>query len=196
MRRDSVIIFIILIILVFMAYTLKFTDAVYVTSQIDNREYLVRDLEDKQDASNMLSNIRNNLIQLVDNMHKNRNTKNHTKYKKYINRMKNRMKYADISESSEDSIYTSYSVNKGDEVVFCVRSRNKHNQLHDLNLVMYVALHELAHIGCPEYGHTPLFKKIFAFITKQAIKLKLYTKINFNLNPKEYCGLRITDSIV
>ena len=78
-----------------------------------------------------------------------------------------------MSESPSDAKYTSYSVNKGEELVFCVRSK-KTGKIHDLNLLMYVALHEIAHIACPEQGHTPLFKKIFAFLTEQALKLKLY----------------------
>ena len=70
------------------------------------------------------------------------------------------------------------------------------NELHDLNLLMYVALHEMAHVGCKEYGHTPLFKKIFAFYTNVAIELNLYKKIYFNSDPMEYCGLIISESII
>ena len=65
-----------------------------------------------------------------------------------------------------------------------------------MNLVMYVVLHEMAHIACPEYGHTQLFKQIFAFFAETAIKINLYEKINFNENPSEYCGLTVTDSII
>ena len=34
-----------------------------------------------------------------------------------------------VLESSEDSVYTSYSVNKGEEIVFCLRSRKIKNKL-------------------------------------------------------------------
>jgi predicted metal-dependent hydrolase len=62
---------------------------------------------------------------------------------------------------------------------------------------MYVVLHEISHVACPIYdNHGPLFKKIFGFLTKIAINLGLYTKINFNENHTEYCGLMITDSII
>ena len=88
-----------------------------------------------------------------------------------------------------------YSVNKGEQIVFCLRSKNT-GKLHSLNLVMYVALHEMAHVACPEYGHTKLFKKIFAFFTKTAIEMGIYERIPFNQRPEEYCGLTITDSII
>ena len=68
--------------------------------------------------------------------------------------------------------------------------------MHDLNLVMYVALHEIAHVGCPVFGHGPLFKRIFAFFTIIAIKQGLYQRIDFRRYPTEYCGLIISDSIV
>ena len=77
-----------------------------------------------------------------------------------------------IYENDIDSKYTSYSVNKGEEIVFCLRSKETH-QLHSIDLMMYVALHEISHICCPEIGHTPLFKKIFAFLVNRAIELEL-----------------------
>ena len=56
---------------------------------------------------------------------------------------------------------------------------------------MYVALHELSHIACPEIGHPPLFRDVFAFLTKNAKEMGLYEEIDFNINPHEYCGLII-----
>ena len=61
---------------------------------------------------------------------------------------------------------------------------------------MYVTLHEIAHIACPEYGHTPLFNKIFAFFTETASDIGLYKKISFETSPREYCGLTISNSII
>jgi predicted metal-dependent hydrolase len=104
-----------------------------------------------------------------------------------------------IMESSMNSVYTSYCVNKGEQIVFCVRSKMigpKNNRIHDLNLMMYVALHEISHVACPEKNHTPLFKKIFHFICEEAIELGIYKKIDFYNIPHEYCGMTITDSII
>lgn len=99
-------------------------------------------------------------------------------------------------ESSENSIYTSYSVNKGEEIIFCLRSKETKHKLHDINLVMYVVLHEMAHVACPEYGHGVLFKKIFAFLALRAIDLGIYKKIDFSKDTREYCGMNINDSII
>jgi hypothetical protein len=87
-------------------------------------------------------------------------------------------------------------VNKGEQIVFCLRSKRSRNKLHDLNLLMYVAIHECAHVACPSFGHGAEFKKVFAFLTKVAIEIGIYQKIDFNNKPVEYCGLVITDSII
>ena len=100
-----------------------------------------------------------------------------------------------VYETEPGSQYTSYSVNKGEELVFCLRSKED-NSLHDINLMMYVALHEISHIACPEIGHTPLFKKIFAFFTEKANELNLYNIIDYAEEPKEYCGMILSSSIV
>ena len=163
----------------------------YVESDLDGKKYLVRDLPDKQKAANMLAKIRMNLINLSNYLNDNKDDK-YKEYSEYIERLHSKIENVDISESTPDSAYTSYSVNKGEQLVFCVRSKDIINNLHDLNLVMYVALHEISHIASPEYGHTELFKKIFAFFTDIAIQRNLYTKIDFKHDPTEYCGLIIT----
>jgi hypothetical protein len=142
----------------------------------------------------MLSKIKKNMYSLSQYLETNKD-----KYKdftQYIDQLSTKIYGCTIMESSENSIYTSYSVNKGEEIIFCLRSRSKKNELHDINLVMYVVLHEMAHVACPEYGHGDLFKKIFAFLTERAVELNLYTKIDFYKNPTEYCGLIINDSII
>ena len=61
---------------------------------------------------------------------------------------------------------------------------------------MYVALHEMAHIACPEIGHGELFKKIFKFLTEIAIELKLYKLDDYENNPVEYCGMMLSSNIM
>ncbi len=166
----------------------------YAVSDIDGKKYLVRDLDDKQKAANMLARIKQNIDTLINHMYKNKDTK-YSENRQYVEQLASKIKGVVISESKQNSKYTSYSVNKGEELVFCVRSKRT-KEMHDINLVMYVALHEIAHIGCPEFGHGPLFKKIFAFFTTVAIQQGLYQRIDFREEPTEYCGLMITDSIV
>jgi len=100
-----------------------------------------------------------------------------------------------IYENSPDSEYTSYSVNKGEEFVFCLKCK-KTGELHSLNLLMYVAVHEMAHAGCHEIGHTPLFNKIFRFYLNQAMEIGLYKYEDYSSNPVNYCGLNLYTNIL
>jgi hypothetical protein len=192
-----IIFFAIICLIIFAYFYYNYKDMTYVKSDIDNKFYLVRSVPDKQQAANVLARLRNNVLTLADYLYKNRDQKEYSEYVQYIDRLHSKANSITIIESTQDSIYTSYSVNKGEQIVFCLRSRKNANMLHDINLMMYVVLHEISHVACPIYdNHGPLFKKIFAFITNAAIKIGLYTKINFGSQPEEYCGLMITDSIV
>lgn len=185
---------------------------VYCRSTVDNEYYLVRDKPDKLGASNLLATLRKNINGITDYMVDRLNNKmkemakdEELSYKvngQYINRLDKLIRGVILMESHENSVYTSYSVNKGEQIVFCIRSKNisnvlnNTNQIHDLNLIMYVALHEISHVACPERDHTPLFNKIFRFICNEAIKMGIYKRMDFRNNPEEYCGMTITDSII
>jgi predicted metal-dependent hydrolase len=167
----------------------------FLKSPIDNNYYMVRDLSDKYTAIIMLSTIKLNIIRLNNYLIDNKDNK-YKEYKPYIEQLNNKIQSVTIAESRESSSSTSYSVNKGDELVFCLRSKKEWNKFHNFNTIMYVALHEISHIACPEYGHGPLFKKIFAFMTEVAIELNIYVHVDFNKLPEEYCGIYITESII
>ena len=92
-------------------------DVVYVLSDIDQEYYLVRDVDDKQEAANLLARIRQNINSLV--IHLNNNIDDYPDNIKYIKQLTNRINGSIINESSADSSYTSYSVNKGEQIVFC-----------------------------------------------------------------------------
>ena len=114
---------------------------------------------------------------------------------KYIKMIQSKLPNSIIKESSAKSEFTSYSVNKGEELVFCLRSKQT-NKLHDINDIMYVAVHDIAHSGCPEIGHTPLFKKINKFLLERASTVGLYKFENYKKTQKEYCGITLTSNIL
>lgn len=169
------------------------TEAVYVKSGFDNKEYLVQNLENKEEATYILSIIYKRIFIFRDYL--NQNINNYPEYKEYIKQFCNRINKLVLLENAPDGKYTSYTVNKGEEIALCLRSK-KTGQLHDINLVMYVVLHELAHVACPEVDHTELFKKIFVFFIKIAIILKIYKKEDYYHHPQEYCGLTINENLL
>lgn len=168
---------------------------VLMESSNSGHKFLVHNDKLKSQSANLLSEVitrmyklRNHLVNNIDKF---------PDYKDSINLLEKNFnnERTNIYENSPDSEYTSYSVNKGEEVVFCLKSK-KSGDLHNINLLMYVAIHEMAHIGCHEIGHTDLFKKIFEFYTKQSIKLGLYSYEDYDNNPVEYCGMVLSSSII
>lgn len=170
--------------------------SVYVKSPVNNKYYEVLDLKDKQHVADTIAFIMDNMERLMNYMYKSDIT---GEYSQYLDRLKKRLPSLVVMENIVDPYFaknlTSYTVNKGDKMVLCARSRIA-NKIHDVNLITYVVLHEMAHVACPEYGHTDTFKKIFKFMTKSAIDAGIYKRINFSANPTEYCGMTIDDSIV
>ena len=181
-----VLISILLIYLIWDTYYVN--DVEYVQSTIDNHSYLVRSLPDKLEAANLLVQIRQKLEQTVEKLNEDYPIDPRT-----LRLLKN-FKSDRISEGSESSKYTSYSINKGEQIVFCLRSKNKNKELIDLNTITFVALHELAHIATASTGHTKEFWDNFKWILKCAVKHKIYIYQDFNSKPVAYCGIQITDN--
>ena len=61
-----------------------------------------------------------------------------------------------ITENIPGSLYVAYSVNKGEELSLCIRDKDT-NKFIDNNTILFVAIHELAHIMSKSTGHTEEF---------------------------------------
>ena len=192
-------IIIILILILFLIVYIFYNNTYYKDnlvnqiSTVDNEEYFVRNVEDKSIAANTLATIKNNIKKLV--LHLKNNISNHENEKEYINNLVKRTKQINIMETPNDEKNTSYTINKGEKIVICLRSKLL-SEIHDINTIMYVVIHELAHVACPEYGHTPLFKKIFIFLLKESHKIGIYIPIDYRKKPQDYCGMTINEYLL
>jgi hypothetical protein len=191
--NESVLISIIIIFIYFF-YRVK-NNKLTLVSANDNHKYMVNNDINKEISANLLAELIKNMYILKNHLQKNKT--NFPEYSQYIDLLGKNFseERTTIYENNPESDLTSYSVNKGEEVVFCLKSK-KTGEYHNINLLLYVALHEMAHMACPEIGHSELFKKIFKFLTLEAIKIKIYTKVNYNDKPVEYCGMNLSSSIV
>jgi predicted metal-dependent hydrolase len=156
-----------------------------IVSTVDNRNYEVQIKNDAQEAANLIAQIRQKLVLLVDHLIKSFPNEDRTE------QLKTNFKPDNIREGIDDPEYTSYSINKGEQIVLCLRTNNK---LMDLNTMMFVVLHELSHICTASVGHTPEFWENFKWILEEAINIGVYKKQEFKLNNVDYCGIKITNS--
>ena len=101
--------------------------------------------------------------------------------------------FKNMSENNNTLYTTSYTVNKGHELVFCLRHKDQEESLVKLNTLMFVALHEFAHVCSKSRDHTPEFWSNFKFIIQEAIKLGIWSYENYESTPVPYCGIMITD---
>lgn len=163
----------------------------YVKSNVDGKQYKVRDMPDKQHAADLLANLRIRLTKLCDVLEQKYPDKAQVKQL-----CKNfRSDPARFIESTPDSEHTSYSINKGEQIHMCLRQRDGPDEgLVNENIMTFVALHELAHVCTESIGHGPDFWNNFGWLLKEAEAAGLYKYTDFSAHPVSYCGVYITDS--
>lgn len=160
----------------------------YVRSTTNGKEYRVRKLEDKSHACELLASTHDKLLSICNHLH------NKYPKDKRVKKLMRRFPYTSLCESEGSSSQTSYSINKGEKIVLCMRSKNGSNKLVDPNLLLFVALHELAHIMTNSIGHKTEFWDNFKFLLKESQENGYYQCINFSSNPQKYCGISVTSS--
>jgi len=234
----NTIIIITLIIIIYKYFEGQSYDIVMVKSNVNGKSYLVRNVENKQEAADLLGTIAVKLEKLVniindsgyetiynnymkptlDKETQNNNKKNEKdkdivdgqdggnsevsnlennikmKLKDDIRRLYKNFNPEAFSETTPDAKYTSYSVNKGEKIVFCLRDKKEGETLVKENIMTFVSIHELAHLMTKSVGHEPEFWSNFKLLLKISIDNGLYKNIDFNSTPKPYCGINITDT--
>ena len=146
---------------------------VSVTSSVDGRTYKVRDMPDKEEAANLMARVRAKIMRLYSYVSE-----------KFPN--KPQIKQLNKNFTPDPSRF---------EVHLCLRQREGNNEaLVSENIMVFVSLHEMAHVITPSLGHGPDFWNNFAWLLKQAEEIKIYSYQDFKAHPVSYCGLNITDS--
>lgn len=157
-----------------------------VKSNVDNKEYVVQIKDDSLEAANLIAKIRERLVILMEHLEK-----SYGKNDNRIKQLKNNFRPDRLKEGITTPGYTSYSINKGEQIVLCLRNNDK---LVDINTLFFVVLHEFAHLATESIGHTDEFWDNFRWILEEAINIGLYVKQDFKIKNVEYCGMSITSS--
>ena len=87
---------------------------------------------------------------------------------------------------------TAYVMDKGRVFVMCLRDAN--GKFHDLNLLKFVAMHEICHIGSIKDQHEEEFWENFKWLLLYTSKRGLFTLTDYSKQPIKYCGTLLVDS--
>jgi len=160
-----------------------------IVSTVDGKKYCVRERNQIQKASNLLARTTEKLGYLVENVGQRYPDRENVK------KLVKNFNPTTVKETLPTSEFTAYSENKGEKIAFCL-NKKKHNNdnLIDSNTLMFVAIHEIAHIMTTSVGHTEEFWNNFKFLLENAVELKLYTPVDYKKEPEGYCGMDITDN--
>lgn len=160
-----------------------------IISDVDGKKYCVRERQKLELAADKLAKATSNMQLLVDKSYEKYPTRSNVK------RLKEGFNPKRIQETLPTSQFTAYSENKGEKLAFCLdNNKNGRGGLIDDNTLMFVAIHELAHVASESVGHTDEFWRNFKFLLQVAEEINIYTPIDYKKNPKNYCGMEITDN--
>tara|TARA_B000000475_G_scaffold153793_1_gene123849 strand:- start:237 stop:830 length:594 start_codon:yes stop_codon:yes gene_type:complete len=159
-----------------------------VISDKNGKRYCVRERENTQEAVELLATCVENMKKLVSHM--DRKYPNDERVKRLVKNF-NPDK---IRETLPTSEHSAYSENKGERLAFCLNKNDSNKKLVDLNTLMFVASHELAHVMTISLGHTPEFWKNMKFILENAVEIKIYKPVDYEKNNEVYCGDGITNN--
>jgi predicted metal-dependent hydrolase len=153
-------------------------------------------------ARSILQTIDITLLQLIDgfnNKYSNIDSLDMPDKKKiFIKEIKKKLNKTYRSSSLQENfpkkagLEVSYNVNKGQVISLCLRDYNNPDKFHDVNDLIFVAIHEVAHSCNNSYGHDTKFWKVFRTLLEVAVENNLYSNVNYQSQKKNYCSMDIT----
>ena len=172
----------IIVIAAFAAYNVhKYSNTEHIKSSIDGNTYMVRKSPKKQKVADTLAIINMKITSLIHHLPDDNEN---------VSLLKKRYKQGSINENIT-KVDTTFTINKGQEISFCITTRDKKEEVYDINTLMFVAIHEVAHIGCKSYGHGEEFVTFFKFLLNESIKKGIYDYVDYSTRPVEYCDMII-----
>lgn len=160
-----------------------------IVSSVDGNKYCVRERSKLKEASNLLANVSKKCKDLVAYMDE------HHDSKENVQRLVKGFDQTVIKETLPTSKFTAYSENKGEKIAFCLNRKKQNNEnLIDEHTLMFVAIHELAHVMTLSIGHKTEFWDNFKFLLENAKDAGIHQPVDYSEKPQEYCGMTISDS--
>jgi hypothetical protein len=151
------------------------------------QEETLKNFPDHEDAKKLLDSVRETAVILVEHMR--------TKYPEDagIIQLVQRFKPDQMFEGIPGDVNFTYTENKGQKIVLCLRNDTPENELHTKNTVLFPLIHELSHVADVNYdpSHGSNFRSYFRLLLDEAMKLGLYSYVDFASQSVTYCGMKI-----
>ena len=161
-----------------------------VVSGVDGNKYCVRERNKVKKAADLLAKTTEKCKKLVEYVYQ--------KYPEnpFCQRLKSGFNPQKVVETLPTSEYTAYSENKGEKIAFCLNPKKNENldDLIDEHTLMFVAIHELTHVGTKSIGHKTDFWENFKFLLTEAKSAGIHEPIDYKKKPSEYCSMPIKDN--
>lgn len=185
MRKHQYIILGIILILIL----LLFVD-IHVVYTINGNQFKLKPDNEEvlKEKAEILYELKQRMNKLVEYM-----KENSIPDKTVADRLNKRFKNTELRETSLLETSTGYTLKKGSEIRLCINKDITTNE-YNINLIMFILLHEMAHIMSFTYGHNEEFSRNMDIIVKTASKIGFYKPRDFSLNPVSYCGTYISNS--
>lgn len=161
-------------------------DLMEITSSIDNEKYTVQIKDDSKEAADLIAKIKSRLSTLIEHL-----KKSYGESEERVERLISNYRPDKMREGVDTPGYTSYSINKGEQIILCLRNQD---ELVDINTMMFVVLHEMGHLASESIGHTEEFWDNFKWLLEESINIGIYVKQDFETKSVEYCGMNITST--
>jgi predicted metal-dependent hydrolase len=161
-------------------------DLMEITSSVDNEKYTVQIKDDSKEAADLIAKIKSRLNTLMEHL-----KKSYGESDERVERLISNYRPDKMREGVDTPGYTSYSINKGEQIILCLRNQD---ELVDINTMMFVVLHEMGHLASESIGHTEEFWDNFKWLLEESINIGIYVKQDFETKSVEYCGMNITST--
>ena len=190
--KQSILLYVIIVFVLVMCLKIYSESDAYnlkcIISDVDGEKYCVRENSKMSLSADLLATVTQNCKKLV--VYCAKKFPDDEKYQRLVQKF-NPTK---ISETLPTSEFTAYSENKGEKLAFCLNKEKNGTKLIDINTLMFVAIHELAHVMTTTEGHKQEFWQNFKYLLEQAKEANIYNPVDYKKNPEPYCGMNITDN--
>jgi len=186
----SILVVIIILLVLIIIYSHVPQDATVRVKLEDGRVLQVLKRERSMQAARLLGSILDKIIILLARLKESINK--YSEYPVLTRRIRALLKHFNSDEVIEKTTGnpTALTVGKGRKMYICLRNAN--GAFIDENIIMFVVLHECAHVMHYDgWGHETNFWVVFKFLLGEAISAGIYTPVNYYNSPTMYCGLKV-----